>query len=187
MPVPAPGPIRVLFVCTANICRSAYAEVLARHLLGPAAGVVVASAGTYGLPAQPINPDIAEFLPEGADPDGFASRPLTDDMVTDADLILTMEAAHRRFVLDEFPASFRKVFTLGQFAEAVRGTPSRGRALLAELAERRPPVRPGDGVADPYRRGRAANARAAEQITELLAVVLAALDGWGPVDGPGRT
>ena len=39
-------PIRVLFVCTANICRSPYLELRARQLLGPDSGVEVSSAGT---------------------------------------------------------------------------------------------------------------------------------------------
>lgn len=39
--------IRVLFVCTANICRSAYAEVMARHLLGDDPSVEVSSAGVH--------------------------------------------------------------------------------------------------------------------------------------------
>jgi protein-tyrosine-phosphatase len=86
-----------------------------------------------------------------------------------------MEASHRRFLLDEFPASFRKVLTLGQFAEAAADTSSRGRLLVTELARQRPPVRSADDVADPYRRGREANARAAAQITALLEVALPAL------------
>jgi sulfate adenylyltransferase len=168
-------PLRVLFVCTANICRSAYAEVLARHLAGAAAGVTFASAGTYGLPAHPMNPDIAEFLPPGASADGFVSRRLTGAIVEAADLILTAEAAHRSFVLEEFPAAFRRVLTLGQFAEAVGRSELRGRALLAEVAQQRPPARPEHDVADPYRRGREANARAAAQLTSLLEVVVPAL------------
>ncbi len=69
MPSVADGaPLRVLFVCTANICRSAYAEVAARHLLGASVAVSFSSAGTHGLPAQPLNRDIGEFLPGGSRP-----------------------------------------------------------------------------------------------------------------------
>jgi protein-tyrosine-phosphatase len=228
-------PIRVLFVCTANICRSAYAEVLARHLLGAGSGVEVASAGTYGLPAQPLNPDIGVFLPAGADPAGFASRRVTRAVVEAADLVLAMEASHRRFLLDEYPAAFRRVFLLGQFAEVVTGREGqigrtgpgdrrdqsaspmpephardgdpgtrkeggpqaevpleghgsghaavpqslRGRALLEAVARQRPPARPEHDVADPYRRGREANERAAAQIAGYLAVVLPVLRDAG--------
>ena len=34
--------------------------------------------------------------------------------------MLTAESSHRSFILDDHPGDFRKVFTLGQFAEAVR-------------------------------------------------------------------
>ena len=169
-------PIRVLFVCTANICRSAYAEVVARHMAGPGAGVSFASAGTYGLPAQPINPDIAVFLPEGASPAGFASRRVTRGMVELADVVLAMESVHRMFLLEEFPAVFKKVLTLGQFAEATLRTEARGRALIAEVGRARPPARPQHDVADPYRRGRSANEAAAAQITGLLQVVVPGME-----------
>ena len=103
-------PITVLFVCTANICRSAYAEVTARHLLGSRTDVVFSSAGTHGHASQPLNSEIAEFLPRAAH-DGFASRRATRDLIDSADLVLTAEASHRTFLLDEYPHAFRKVLT----------------------------------------------------------------------------
>lgn len=174
---PHEEPIRVLFVCTANICRSAYAEAVARHLGGDA--VEFASAGTYGLRAHPINPDIAVHLPADVDAAGFASRRVTREMVERADVVLTAEAAHRKYLLEEFPHSFRKVLTLGQFAEAAAGTELRGRELIAAVARQRPPMRPEHDVRDPYRRGPVANAEAAAQIDGLLAVVVPALVGRG--------
>jgi protein-tyrosine-phosphatase len=138
----------------------------------------VASAGTYGLPAQPLNPDIGVHLPAGADPAGFASRRVSRADVDAADLVLAMEASHRKFLLEEYPAAFRRVFLLGQFAEAVAsGDPGgpRGQALVDAIAAQRPPARREHDVADPYRRGVEANARAAAQIAGYLAVVLPAL------------
>ncbi len=55
----APTPLRVLFVCTANICRSPYLELRARQLLGPDAGVEVSSAGTHGFDAAPVSDTMA--------------------------------------------------------------------------------------------------------------------------------
>src|SRR4029077_11961102 len=52
-------PIRVLFVCTANICRSPYLELRARQLFGPDAGVEVSSAGTDGFDAAPVSDTMA--------------------------------------------------------------------------------------------------------------------------------
>ena len=55
---------------------------------------------------------------------GFRSRPLTRQILEEADLVLTTEAAHRSFILDDHPQLFRKVYTLGQFAEAVAKAPT---------------------------------------------------------------
>lgn len=167
--------LRVLFVCTANICRSAYAEVVARSWPGAGAEVEFTSAGTHGLPAQPLNRDIAEFLPPGARGDDFASRKVTRALVDEADLVLTADASHRAFLLEEDPRPFRKVLTLGQFAEAAGRSELRGRELIAAVGRQQPPARPEHDVRDPYRRGRAANAEAAARIDELLAIVVPAL------------
>ena len=170
-----PVPITVLFVCTANICRSAYAEVTGRHMLGSRTDVAFSSAGTRGHASEPLNAEMAEFLPEGVAHDGFASRRVTRDLVDRADLVLTAEASHRTFLLEEYPHAFRKVLTLGQFAEAAAGSEQRGRELITAVGLRQPPARPEQDVQDPYRRGRAANARSAAQIDELLTIVVPAL------------
>jgi len=178
---PAGGPLRVLFVCTANICRSAYAELVARSLVDDGS-VEFASAGVHGWDAHPLDAEMAAVLPEGVSAGGFASRRLTGAMVAEADLVLTMEAAQRTYLLEDHPAAFRKVFTLGQAAralarlqaeeDALAGDP---RAVLRRLGSARGTADPALDVADPYRRGPEAAAEAARRIRELLDVVLSAL------------
>ena len=104
---------------------------------------------------------------------------MTGALIDDADLVLTAEASHRAFLLEEYPRHFRKVLTLGQFAEAAAGSELRGRELIAEVGRQQPPARPEHDVRDPYRRGRAANAEAAARIDELLAIVVPALVAGG--------
>ena len=41
--------LSVLFVCTANICRSPYMEIAGRAMLAPDAEVAFSSAGTLGF------------------------------------------------------------------------------------------------------------------------------------------
>ena len=169
------GPLRVLFVCTANICRSPYLELRARQLLGPDAGVVVSSAGTHGFDAAPVSDTMeAEFARWGTEVEGFRSRPATGEMVDEADLVLTAEAAHRTRLLEERPGAFRKVFTLGQFvASAEAADPSlHGRALLRALETRRVPASPDQDIADPYRRGPDEARRAGETMERMLGVVV---------------
>lgn len=165
------GPVRVLFVCTANICRSAYAEVLARHLLEGDPTVEVASAGTLGWTDQPMDAEMAALLAErSVDPAGHRSRRLTPAMVDAADLVLTAEVAHRTWVLEQRPAAFRRVLTLGQLAATAEDLDAdlRGRELLEAAGRALRPAVPEDDVPDPYRRGRAAAEAAAQRIEALL-------------------
>ena len=170
------GPLKVLFVCTANICRSPYMELAARRLLPEDGGVVFSSAGTRGFDASEMDAEMAARL-DGVDASSFRSRPLTRELLEEADLVLTAEASHRAFILDEQPGLFRKVFTLGQAAAAIQriddGLPRT--ELLARLAQARGSADPALDVADPYRRGPEAAAEAAAAIERLLAVVVPAL------------
>jgi sulfate adenylyltransferase len=175
--------VKLLFVCTANICRSPSAEALARAE-GPT-DVEFSSAGTHALDGEPINADMVAVLPEGLDTAGFRSRRLTPALVDDADLVVTMEAAQRVFVLDEQPAAFRKVFTLGQLARAVETAPAGldRAALLEHLGSTRRNADPALDVPDPYRRGPEAAARCVARLGELLRTVLPALAPEGAARG----
>ncbi|MDO0909759.1 arsenate reductase ArsC [Streptomyces sp. DT2A-34] len=83
---PGSGLPRVLFVCSHNAGRSQLAAALLEHR---AAGrVTVSSAGTH--PAGGVEPHIVQVLDEaGADPAGFP-KPLTDEVVQAADIVITM-------------------------------------------------------------------------------------------------
>ena len=166
-------PLRVLFVCTANISRSPYLELSARLLAGEDSGVAFASAGTHGFDARSMDEGMVPLLPAGATADEHASRRLSADLLKDADLVLTAEATHRTFILEEFPQHFRKVFTVGQFAATIADHPGlRGRELVTAAAARRTPARPEHDIADPYRRGEAASTTAAATMSRMLDVIV---------------
>ena len=171
------APLHVLFVCTANICRSPFMELTARHLAGDAP-IEFRSAGTHGFTDHPMNPEMTVTLePRGvAGHEGFRSRPLTRAELDWADVVLTAEADHRQFILDDHPALFRKVFTLGQFVESLAGHEDlHGRELLTAVGAHRTTASADLDVADPYRRGPEACERAAAHIESLLRAALAAL------------
>ena len=54
----------MLFVCTANICRSPAMELIARDLAGDA-DVVFSSAGTHARDGHRMNPEMGALLPDG--------------------------------------------------------------------------------------------------------------------------
>jgi sulfate adenylyltransferase len=171
---PSSAPINVLFVCTANICRSAYMRVTseARGL----AGLAFESAGTHGFVDHPMDDEMAKALPDTIDATAFRSKPLTRELLAQADLVLTAESAHRSYILDDHPAMFRKVFTLGQAAETIGKLGDvHGRELLASLASHRGTADTALDVRDPYRRGPEAAAACAAAISRLLDIVLPAL------------
>lgn len=172
-------PLRVLFVCTANICRSPFMELLARHLAGPDSLVEFFSAGTHGFEDHPMDDIMATTLLRRGlvEPGSFRSRPLTSELIGQADLLLTAETAHRSFILDEHPASFRKVFTLGQFVNATRGVAPtlHGQPLLDEIGRHRGAADPTMDVTDPFRRGLEAADSTAHRIERLLHAALPAL------------
>ncbi|WP_281289790.1 adenylyl-sulfate kinase [Nocardioides rubriscoriae] len=185
-PQPEHDPLQVLFVCTANICRSPYMELAARTR-ADASDLVFTSAGTHGRQDQPMNPPMAAALARHApsaagDVLSFRSRPLTRAMVEEADLVVTAEASHRTFVLEDVPGAFRKTFTLGQLAEALKQLPEGlDRAeLLATLGERRGTAATFLDVSDPYGRGDEAAEACARHVDDLLDVVVARLSTSQP-------
>lgn len=134
---------QVLFVCAANTCRSSFMKVYARSILGKA--LSVSSAGTHASVGQSISAEMdAELAARGLTSRGFVSRPLSATIVGEADLVLTAEDAHRRFVVAHYRGAADKVVTLGRAVGVVEDIP------------------------DPFDRGHAAAVTAAARMTAML-------------------
>ena len=164
----------VLFVCTANICRSPWAQWYAHGLLS---NMDATSAGISAVSGHPMDATMASTLP-GAGAKSHRSQRVNNALMADSDLILTMEDSHRRILLDDWPSALRRIFVLGQFARALEHAPSR--TGLADLVEwchsRRGFVLASDNVRDPFGHGHEAAARSADQLGALLDVVCPRLD-----------
>ena len=109
----------ILFVCTANICRSPFAErALKKLLIGKKmAGIKVYSAGVSAAPGLPPPPDAIRIACElGVDITEHLSRPLSPPMVEEADIILVMSLLHREVILGMNPESEDKLKLLGSFS-----------------------------------------------------------------------
>lgn len=113
----APTALKVLTVCTANICRSPVAEAVFRREFALAGiSAVVRSAGTHGG-VMNVAPEVVRAGAEiGIDVSSHQSRLLTGGIVRSADLIVTMTREHLRHVVDLDPDSFLVTFTLKEIA-----------------------------------------------------------------------
>lgn len=170
-PARAAHSYQVLFVCTGNICCSAYAEVAARD--ATIASVQFASAGIFALTGEGLCLEMATFLKGRGDTSGHHARQLTRGLMEPANLVITMGTDHRSYILDEWPEMGLKTFVIGHVAREMRRLP--GAVTLDDLVDhlsRHRTTQSDDAVPDPYRRGAGAAAMAAHAIDTHLAPIL---------------
>ena len=96
-PLNETGVFRLLFVCTGNTCRSPMAEVIARHQITKLgwSEVEVGSAGVGAWEGSPPSEGaVRAAAANGLDLSEHSSTYLSQELVEEADLILTMSASH---------------------------------------------------------------------------------------------
>ena len=131
----------ILVVCVGNICRSPMAEALLKRELREQDGFTVESAGLGALVGYPASEFSIELMDElGVDITAHRARQIHPDMVNAADLVLVMEAGHKRAIDDADPTARGKVHRLGEWQDR--------------------------DIDDPYRQPKAAFADALEDIRE---------------------
>jgi protein-tyrosine-phosphatase len=174
----------VLYVCTGNVCRSPIAELLFRAWVAPGADVTVSSAGTEALVGHGIDGSSASALGQlGIDPSRHRARQFEPWMAAEADLVLTAERAHRDLVITELPGSFRRVFTMKEFARLARharpGPPDEVIGHLAALRGIDGAVDlDTDNMPDPYRSPIHEAKSIAQQVTNTVHATIDALGMW---------
>lgn len=109
--------MRLLFVCTGNTCRSPLAEALGRRIASERAlgAIVTASAGTdagEGAPAS--DGSLLVGLEHQLDLSAHRARPLTRELVAEADLVLAMGPHHLELI--ESLGGERKAHLLSSYA-----------------------------------------------------------------------
>lgn len=106
----------IAFVCYGNICRSPFAEALARQRV--ANGRVAVSAGYFPRPGRTAPAHALETARAwGVDLTSHRSRVLTGEMVDEADAIFVFDHDNVRNVVSMFPTARGKVHYLGALAE----------------------------------------------------------------------
>jgi len=187
------GQVNLLFVCSANQCRSPLAEVIARDQLArlhiPA---VVRSAGTFVREAAPAVPGaVAAAAKRGLDLREHVSQRVTDEVVAGSHLVLTMERRHVIDVVTDHGGHINRTFTLPEmvgYAEYA-GSP-RPDEYLQDWIDRitvfrdpsqllggpeAPPEVP-DPIGGPNRMFR----RTADELDRLLGILFRGIFGRGP-------
>ena len=117
--------MRVLFVCTANICRSPLAAALfAKSAHAHDASDALAASGGFLEGGRSVHEHVASILEDkGVDVSQKRSQRLSAEVVDPADLILTMTSEHARGVVSQFPRSIAEVYTLRHFGSVVTPRP----------------------------------------------------------------
>ncbi|MDQ3879210.1 MAG: hypothetical protein M3290_12805 [Actinomycetota bacterium] len=95
--------VRVLFVCTGNLCRSPMAEAMLRHAVEERGcrDVEASSAGTWAAEGYGATTDAADVLGEkGIDLTAHVSRPLRSADLQGSDLVVAMTSVHAREIAE---------------------------------------------------------------------------------------
>lgn len=98
--------MRLLFVCSGNICRSPMAAEYMRHRAARSGltHLVVDSAGTLGIVGQPAAPEACQALAEiGLDLTGHRSRGIDRALMRAADVVVAMSHRHLAELGERFP------------------------------------------------------------------------------------
>lgn len=112
------GRFQLLAVCTANQCRSPIAEALARRELNRIGiNAVVGSAGTNAANGRRATFEMVRTARRvGIDLAEHRSRPLDQEMVANANLVVTMERRHIVDLAVNYGAPLHRTYTLPEIA-----------------------------------------------------------------------
>lgn len=105
----------ILVICIGNICRSPMAEALLKRAFPEK---TIHSAGLHAMIGFPADLHaIAIMQEQGIDITGHRARQLTERMVSQAELILTMDAEQKHIIGSNYSTARGKVRRLGEFGK----------------------------------------------------------------------
>ena len=105
----------ILIVCIGNICRSPMGEGLLQIMLPESK---VSSAGIFAMVDYPADPHSINLMREkGIDISSHIARQIDEQMVLEADLILTMEHRHNKKIQSMFLGTTGKVHLIGKWLD----------------------------------------------------------------------
>lgn len=102
----------ILFVCFGNIYRSPFAQYYAQTLLPDS--VKINSSGYHPISGRVSHQKAVDVANEfGIDLSQHRSSVITEDMVKQADIVLTFDEQNRKTLINKFPFARKKIYYLG--------------------------------------------------------------------------
>jgi len=110
-------PVHILYICSANICRSPIAETHMKSLISDLESVEVRSAGTMALSGIPISIGARAILEEENIGRHQLSVHVAKPILDWSDIIFVMEEEHKNYLIDLSPENTGKILFLRNFKD----------------------------------------------------------------------
>ncbi len=114
----------ILFVCTANTCRSFLAEYLMKMLMKEAdLDYDVQSAGIFAVEDDEAVEEAIDVLARLYEIDGekHKAQPMTEELAEESDCILTMDMDLKHTLIEAYPEAEEKIYTLLEYVYGEEG------------------------------------------------------------------
>ena len=111
--------MKIMFICTGNICRSAMADGMMKKLVKENnIDVEICSCGVYAETGDYATYNAVEAAKEyGVDISSHRATNIRDSKIKEMDLILCATISHKQSVLYLYPELKGKVFTMKEYAK----------------------------------------------------------------------
>lgn len=113
-------PIHILYVCSANMCRSPMAEAHLKSIIKDLENVKVRSAGTIAVSGMPMSIGAGAILEEENIETHHQSTHIAKPILDWADIIFVMEEEHKDHMSELSPENKEKIVFLGNFKDKNR-------------------------------------------------------------------
>lgn len=110
--------MKIMFICTGNICRSAMAHWMLKKKLeeNNIQNVEVYSSGVYAMKNDISTDEAIEVMEEyGVDLKKHRATPVQNSNINDMDLILCMTTSHKQSLNHMYPNLKDKIYTLKEY------------------------------------------------------------------------